>query len=207
VRAYASPLAAAAIVLGGLLWSGVAPFDRGVWLMEVSPVMVGITAMAWRWRRFPFTPLAVWLVALFSVIIAVGGHYTYALVPLGAWAQEAFELSRNHYDRVGHFLQGVTPAILARELLLRCTPLRCGKALFWVVASIALAVSAMYEILEWWSALAVDPEAGIAFLGSQGDTWDAQWDMALALTGAVCVQLLFGRLHDKQLAQLERGAA
>jgi putative membrane protein len=198
-----SPRAALLLMAAVLVWSGIGPAEPGVWAMEVCPVLVGGAAVLLRWRAFPLTPLAVWVVALFSVVICVGGHYTYALVPAGAWVQDAFDLSRNHYDRLGHFLQGVTPAVLARELLLRCTGLVRGKALFWSAASIALAISAMYEILEWWSALIVDPEAGIAFLGSQGDVWDAQWDMSLALGGAILVQLVFGRLHDRQLERID----
>jgi len=189
-------------VLAALVWSGVEPLERGVWWMEVAPVILGVGAIALCWRRFPWTPLSCLFISIFGVILCVGGHYTYAEVPLGHWAAETFDLSRNHYDRLGHFMQGVVPAIMGRELLLRCTPLRQGKAMFWVVASIALAISATYEILEWWTALLVDPDAGTAFLGSQGDVWDAQWDMALALLGALLVQLLFGRLHDRQLKQL-----
>lgn len=187
-------------VLAVLIWSGIGPHERHVWWMEVAPVILGGGALLLRWRAFPWTPLSCWLVTAFSIVLCVGGHYTYALVPAGDWLRETFDLQRNHYDRLGHLLQGVIPAILAREMLLRCTPLRRGKALFWICTSIALAISAMYELIEWWAALLVDPDAGIAFLGSQGDVWDAQWDMALALSGALIVQLLCNRLHDRQLA-------
>jgi putative membrane protein len=196
------PRACTLLVVVVLVWSRVGCAIPHVWLMETVPVMVGGGAMLLGWRRFPWTPLAVLLVTLFSVVLCVGGHWTYAHVPLGEWLREAFDLQRNHYDRIGHFLQGVVPALMARELLLRCTPLRPGKALFWIVASIALAISATYELLEWWTALLAAPDAGAAFLGSQGDEWDAQWDMALAGGGALLVQLLFGRLHDRQLALL-----
>jgi putative membrane protein len=190
------------LVVAVLAWSRIGCAIPRVWLMETLPVMVGGGAMLLRWRAFPWTPLAAAHVTLFSIVLCVGGHWTYAHVPLGEWLREAFDLQRNHYDRIGHFLQGVVPALLARELLLRCTPLRPGKALFWVVASIALAISATYELIEWWAVLVEDPVAGPAFLGSQGDVWDAQWDMALALSGALLVQVLFARWHDRQLARL-----
>jgi len=192
------------LVIAVLIWSGIEPNDRQIWIMETLPVALFGGAMLLLWRRFPWTPLACVLTTIFALILCLGGHYTYEFVPLGNWIREAFGLERNHYDRIGHFFQGITPAILARELIVRCTPLRSGKALFWIVTSIALAISASYELIEWWAALLTDPDAGIAFLGSQGDEWDAQWDMALALGGAIGVLLLFGRLHDRQLAKLPR---
>jgi putative membrane protein len=170
--------------------------------MEIAPVILGGAAIIVCWRRFPWTPISTLLITLFAIVLCVGGHYTYAAVPLGDWFRDTFELSRNHYDRLGHFMQGVIPAMMARELLLRRTGLVRGKALFWVVASIALAISAFYELIEWWTALLVDPESGTAFLGSQGDVWDAQWDMALALSGAILAQIIFGRLQDRQLERL-----
>jgi putative membrane protein len=190
------------LVLAVLILSGISPHARGVWALEVLPAALGLGLMALYWHRFPWTSLAVSLACVFGVVLCVGGHYTYALVPLGEWAQEAFDLSRNHYDRLGHFLQGVVPALLARELLLRCTGLRPGKTLFWVCVAVAMAISAAYEIFEWWTAVLVAPEAGAAFLGSQGDVWDAQWDMFLAQCGAIVAQLLFARLHDRQLRKL-----
>ncbi|MHC4845693.1 MAG: DUF2238 domain-containing protein [Planctomycetota bacterium] len=192
------------LVTAALVWSGIGPHDRQIWVMETLPVMLFGGAMLLLWWRFPWTALACVLTTIFALILCLGGHYTYEHVPLGNWMREVFGFERNHYDRLGHFFQGVTPAILARELIVRCTPLQRGKALFWIVASIALAISASYELIEWWAAIITDPEAGIAFLGSQGDEWDAQWDMALALGGALVVQLLFARLHDRQLATLQR---
>jgi putative membrane protein len=189
-------------VLGVLVWSGIGPRARDIWLLETLPPMFGLAAMVLLWRRFPWTPLAVSLSCLFGVVLCVGGHYTYTHVPLGEWARDAFGLSRNHYDRLGHFLQGVIPALLARELLLRRTGLAPGKALFWVCVCIALAVSAAHEVFEWWTAVLAAPEAGAAFLGSQGDPWDAQWDMFAAQCGALVVLLLFGRMHDRQLRAL-----
>ncbi len=186
------------------VWSGIGPQLREVWAMETLPVVVGLVVVVWRWRAFPWTDLATALMTVFAVVLLVGGHYTYALAPLGEWLRTNLDLQRNPYDRIGHFLQGVVPGLLARELLLRCTPLRPGKALFWVVASVALACSAFYELTEWWTAVLVAPEAGIAYLGAQGDIWDAQWDMACALMGVLVVQLLCSRLHDRQLAALAR---
>ena len=139
------------------------------------------------------------------MILAVGGHWTYARVPLGLWMQEAFGLARNHYDRLGHFAQGFVPAVAVREILLRRTPLRQGGWLFFLVFSVCLAISAGYEFVEWWSAL-VAGGAATAFLGTQGDVWDTQWDMLLAAFGAVAAQLALGRIHDRQLTRLGRPA-
>ena len=185
-----------------LAWSGIAPKDRAVWLMEVFPAMAGGVALVLTGRRFPLTPLIYRLIFVFCLVLFVGGKYTYAEVPVGFWVQELFHLKRNHFDRLGHFLQGVIPAILTREMLIRCTPLRPGKALFWICSSVALAVSACYELIEWQSAIWTAPEQGTAFLGTQGDEWDAQKDMLMALIGSLFVQLVFGRIHDRQLAAL-----
>jgi putative membrane protein len=192
-------LAAGILVLA---WSGFAPKDRAVWLLEVFPAIAGAVALELTCRRFPMTPLAYRLVFFFSLILMVGGKYTYAEVPLGLWVKDLLHLQRNHFDRLGHFFQGVIPAILTREMLIRCTPLRPGKALFWICASVALAVSACYELVEWQSAIWTAPEQGTAFLGTQGDEWDAQKDMLTALLGSLTVQLGFGSVHDRQLAAL-----
>lgn len=191
-----------AITVGVLIWSAVSPRDRGVWWMEVAPLLLGGAALAATSRRFPLTPLAYRLIFLFGLILMVGGHYTYAEVPLGFWFKETFGLSRNHFDRLGHFFQGVVPALLAREFLIRRTPLRPGKALFWVCVSVAMAVSASYELIEWVAAIRTAPEQGTAFLGTQGDEWDAQKDMLMATLGALAVQFLFARVHDRELAAL-----
>jgi len=196
------PAALLAVGAAVLAWSGFAPKDRAVWLMEVFPAIAGGVALALTCRRFPMTPLTYRLIFVFSLVLMVGGKYTYAEVPIGFWARDLFHLSRNHFDRVGHFLQGVIPAILTREMLLRCTSLRPGKAVFWICTSVALAVSGAYEIIEWQSAIWTAPEQGTAFLGTQGDEWDAQKDMLMALIGSLTVQLAFGRLHDRQLASL-----
>ena len=188
-----------------LVYSGLDPVaDRMTWLLETLPVMLGLLILPLTYRRFPLTPLLYRLLAVHAVILIVGGHYTYAEVPLGNWLRDALELSRNHYDRLGHLAQGFIPAILAREILLRRSPLRAGGWLFFIVACICLAFSAFYEMIEWWTAL-ISAEAAEAFLGTQGDPWDTQWDMFLALIGALSSQLLLARRHDRQLAALAAG--
>lgn len=179
--------------------SGIDPVaDRLTWFLETAPVMIGIAILVPTHGRFPLTLLLYRLLALHAVILIVGGYYTYAEVPLFNWLRDAWELSRNHYDRIGHLAQGFIPAILAREILLRCSPLRPGRWLFFIVVCICLAFSAFYEMIEWWVALA-SKEAAESFLGTQGDPWDTQWDMSLALIGAVCSQLLLAHVHDRQL--------
>ncbi|MGH7287516.1 MAG: DUF2238 domain-containing protein, partial [Myxococcota bacterium] len=173
--------------------------DRTTWWLEVFPVLLGAPLLLATEKRFPLTPLLYCLLLVHAMILVIGGHYTYARVPLGFWVQDALELARNHYDRLGHFAQGFVPAILTRELLLRKTPLRPGPWLFFLVVCVCLAFSAFYELLEWWSAL-LGGEAATDFLGTQGDVWDTQWDMFLAGLGAVAAQLALARVHDAQLA-------
>ena len=189
------------LTLAVLAWSAVAPRDRFTWFLEVAPVLMGLPLLFLTGRAFPLTPMLYGFLALHGVILMVGGHYTYAEMPLFNWLRDAFELSRNHYDRVGHVAQGFVPALLAREILLRRSPLAPGKWLFFLVTSVCLAFSAFYELIEWWVAEASGDEA-VAFLATQGDVWDTQWDMFLALMGAVSSQLLLGRWHDRQLARL-----
>jgi putative membrane protein len=193
-----------ALGLGLLVLSGIGPHDRLTWLLEVAPILLGVPILVATYRRFPLTPLCYRLVFLHACILMLGGHYTYAEVPLGFWARDALGLARNHYDRVGHLAQGFIPAILAREVLLRCTPLRPGGWLFFLVTSVCLAFSALYELIEWWAAVALEAGA-TAFLGTQGDPWDTQWDMFLCLVGAVAAQLLLARRHDRELARLDSG--
>lgn len=181
-----------------LIWSGINPHERGTWWLEVGPVILGAPLLAATFRSFRLSPLLYRLLFIHAVILMVGGHYTYARVPAGFWVQELLELSRNHYDRLGHFAQGFIPAILAREILLRLTPLRRGKMLFYLVASVCLAFSAFYELTEWWAAVAWGDSAD-SFLGTQGDVWDTQWDMFLALLGALSAQLALGRIHDRSM--------
>ena len=202
-RTTTAPLALLLVVSLAFAWSGIRPHDRVTWWLEVLPVVVAVPiliATAW---RFPLTPLVYTLIALHCLILVLGGHYTYARVPLGFWMQDWFDLARNHYDRIGHFMQGFGPAMIARELLLRTSPLRPGRWLFAIVTLSILGVSAFYEFTEWWAALA-GGEAADAFLGTQGDPWDTQWDMFLAFCGAVTAQLLLAPLHDRQLAALAR---
>jgi putative membrane protein len=192
------------LVLAGLLLSGIGPKERVTWLLEVFPVLVGVPLLVLTRRRFPLTPLAYRLLALHAVVLMVGGHWTYADVPLGEWLKD-WTGGRNDYDKLGHFAQGFVPAILAREVLLRCTPLRRGRWLSVLVVSVCLAFSALYEMLEWWAAV-VGGSGADAFLGTQGYAFDTQSDMFCALVGAVAALLLLGRAHDRQLG-LERGAA
>lgn len=191
-------LALSAAVLALLLWSAIGPTDRMTWLMEVIWVLIGLPLLWLSYRRFPLTRLLYVLIALHCALLIVGGHYTYAQVPLGLWVQDWLDLARNHYDRLGHFTQGFVPAILARELLLRKTPLRPGGWLFYLVLAAALSFSAFFELIEWWAALIWGADAD-AFLATQGDVWDTQWDMFLALLGACAAQLLLARWHDREL--------
>jgi putative membrane protein len=190
-----------ALTLAALIASGVNPYDRLTWWLETLPVTIGLPLLMLTHRRFPLTPLVVRLLFVHGLILMLGGHYTYARVPAGFWAQEAFDLARNHYDRLGHLAQGFIPAMLTREILLRATPLRSGGWLFLLTSSVVLAFSACYEFVEWGTALALGGEAD-AFLATQGDVWDTQWDMFLALIGGVTAQLLLARLHNRQLARL-----
>ncbi|MEW5754712.1 MAG: DUF2238 domain-containing protein [Pseudomonadota bacterium] len=176
------------------------PADTLTWALETFPVMIGAPILIATYRRFPLTPLVYRLLTLHALILIVGGHYTYAQVPLGFWLQEVFDFSRNHYDRIGHFAQGFVPAMLAREILLRRSPLKPGKWLFFIVTCICLAISAFYEFIEWWTAL-LEGSAADAFLGTQGDVWDTQWDMFLAFVGAMSSQLMFAGAHDRAMAK------
>jgi putative membrane protein len=194
------------VVTVALVASGLRPHDRLTWLLEVAPVLIAAPLLIATQRSFPLTPLAYWLIAIHSLVLILGGHYTYARVPLGFWIQDWFDFSRNHYDRIGHLMQGFGPAIIARELLLRTSPLAPGKWLFTIVLFTILGVSATYEFIEWWAALASE-EASAAFLGTQGDPWDTQWDMFLAGCGAIAAQFLFGRVHDRQIAGVDPSAA
>jgi putative membrane protein len=195
------PLAWLVVVLAALAWSAVNPADRATWWAEALPVMIGVPILLATFRRHPLTPLLYGLIAMHAVILVVGARYTYAEVPLGFWMQDWFGFERNHYDRIGHFAQGFVPAILAREVLLRATPLRRGGWLFYLVLCVCLSFSAFYELIEWVAAEAAGQGAE-AFLGTQGDEWDAQKDMLLALVGAIAAQLLLARMHDRQLARV-----
>jgi putative membrane protein len=193
------------LLVGGLallVLSGVAPHDRFTWVLEVAPILLGVPILIATHRRFPLSPLLYRLLFVHACVLMVGGHYTYAEVPLGFWAEKALGLARNDYDRLGHFMQGFVPALLAREILVRATPLRPGGWLFTLVTAVALAISALYELIEWWTAVLTGAKAE-AFLATQGDPWDTQWDMFLALCGALVAQLLLARVQDRQLARGE----
>jgi putative membrane protein len=190
-----------AIGVIALIISGIHPYDRLTWLLEIFPILIAGPVLIVISPRFHFTPLACRLILLHCLILMIGGHYTYARVPLGFWVQDLFDFSRNHYDRLGHIAQGFIPAIVVREILLRRSPLRPGKWLFFLVASVCLAISACYEFIEWWTALLGGEDAD-AFLGTQGDVWDTQWDMFLALIGAILAQLSLARLHDRQIDKM-----
>jgi putative membrane protein len=194
------PLILLGLTAAILIWSGIGPYDRTTWWLEVAPVLAVAPILIFTWRRFPLTPLLYRLIFLHAVILMVGGHYTYARVPLGFWMQDLLDLSRNHYDRIGHIAQGFVPALAAREILLRTSPLRPGKWLFFLVTCVALAISAFYEFTEWWASLAGGAAAD-EFLATQGDIWDTQWDMFLALLGALGAQLSASRLHDRMLRE------
>ena len=174
--------------------------DRFTWVMENVPVWIGGMAIMLTWKKFPLSNLCLVLLAIHSLILAVGGHYTYAKVPLGDWVRDAFHLARNHYDRLGHLAQGFIPAILIREILVRKLGLRGGAAALLAIAC-SLAFSAFYELVEWWTALATG-EGATAFLGTQGDVWDTQWDMCLALIGSSAAMLLLPKWHDSSMAKL-----
>jgi putative membrane protein len=195
---YTSLLLAA--VLAVLVWSGIAPKDRLTWWMEVAPALIGLVVLFALRRRFRFTPLLQTLIALHMILLAVGGHYTYAVVPLGYWFSDLFHLGRNHYDRLGHLMQGFVPALIAREVILRGNIVRGrGWIVFFVICT-ALAISAVYELVEWIAAVIYGQNAD-AFLGGQGDVWDTQKDMACAFVGAICALVFLSRSQDLQLAK------
>lgn len=178
------------------------PAGRTSWALEVGPGVIGVAVLVGVYRRFPMSHFVYTCVFLHLLILVYGGYYTYALTPLGNWARNTFHLSRNHYDRVGHVALGVFPCFTIREVLLRRTPLVRGAWLFFLVISVVLAVAAFWELLEWWVTLVAAADVGQAFLGSQGDVWDAQWDMFLALLGAAAALPLLGRFHDASMARV-----
>ena len=186
------------LVVGALLLSLAIAHDRLTWLLETVWVMLALPLIAWKWKSVPLTRLLCWLLAAHALVLIHGGAYTYAQAPAGLWLQDLLHTARNPWDRVGHWMQGFVPAILARELLLRLTPLRRGGWLAYLVLAACLSFSAFFELIEWWSALAFGADAD-AFLATQGDPWDTQWDMFACLCGAIASLLLFSRLHDRQL--------
>ncbi|MGI9707791.1 DUF2238 domain-containing protein [Serratia marcescens] len=189
------------LLLAALIHSGISPYDRTTWLMEVAPVLIVLPLLWLTHRRYPLTPLLYTLIFFHALILIFGGMYSYARVPLGFEVQQWLGLGRNPYDKLGHFFQGLVPALAAREILLRGGYVQGGKMLGFVVCCIALAISALYELIEWWAALALGQGAD-EFLGTQGDPWDTQSDMFCALLGAICGLLLFGRWQERQIVRL-----
>lgn len=193
-----------AIFFSVLIWSGIHPKDYPTWTLEVAPAVIALIVLIVTRQKFRLTGLAYRLILAHSVILMIGGHYTYAEVPLFDWLKDAFNLERNDYDKVGHFVQGFTPAIIAREILIRNHVLLNIKWLNFLVVSICLAISASYELIEWCVAL-LSKQAAEAFLGTQGDIWDTQSDMACALLGAVLALVLLSRVHDRHIRRLMAG--
>src|SRR5438128_5671650 len=192
------------IALGALfVWSLIRPHDYFTWFLEVFPAIIGFVILAATWRRFPLTPLLYTLLIIHAAILIIGGHYTYAEVPLGYWMERVFGAARNDYDRIGHFAQGFVPAILAREILIRKNIVRSRGWLYFIIVCICLAISASYELLEWRVSVATGSK-GDAFLGTQGDIWDTQEDMATALVAAMIAPLTLGWLHDRQIDRADR---
>ncbi len=189
------------------VWSAIKPHDFFTWLLEVLPVIIALPILFFTYQKFPLTRLLYILILIHAIILMIGGHYTYALVPINElplfnWLKDAFDLDRNYYDRIGHFAQGFVPAMIAREILIRKNVVKNSAWLFFVVCCICLSISACYEFIEWWVAVAAGA-ASQDFLGTQGDVWDTQWDMLLALIGAVLAQILLRDLHDRQLLNLQ----
>jgi len=184
-----------------LVWSAVAPADSITWWMEVIPALLGLVILLLTRKRFPLTQLCYWLILVHAVILMVGGHYTYAEVPLGDWLQELTGGQRNNYDKLGHLAQGFIPAIIAREIMLRNHVVVVKGWLTFLVICIVLAFSALYELIEWWAAL-LSAEAAESFLGTQGYVWDTQSDMFWAMCGAILSLLLLSRIHDRQIRGL-----
>lgn len=191
----------AVVFFSVLIWSAINPKDYFIWILEVFPALAALVVLGLTRKRFPLTPLVYVLILTHSIILMVGGHYTYAEVPLFDGLRDSFGWSRNHYDKLGHLAQGFIPAMIAREILLRTSPLQAGKWLFTIVVCISLAISAFYELIEWWVAVAAGYNAE-AFLATQGYEWDTQSDMFHALLGAVLAQVSLARLQDRQLVRL-----
>ena len=190
------------VVLAALVWSGIAPYERGTWVLEVAPAVIAVPVLIRTRKRFPLTTLLYVLIAVHALVLIFGGAWTYARVPFGFWLQDLMHLGRNPYDKIGHFMQGLVPAMLAREILLRRAYLSSRPMAAFLSACVAMAISAFYELIEWWTALAAGGGA-TEFLGTQGDPWDTQSDMFFALIGAVVGVVLLARWHDRQMASLK----
>lgn len=197
-RQHAAMLAAYSAVL---LWSGVGVFDRLTWILEVTPALLALAIVAALWNRFRFTNLVLWLITLHCIVLMVGGKYSYAEMPLFNWLRDEFHLARNYYDRVGHFMQGFVPALVAREVLLRLGVIAKRAWTGPIALAIAVAFSAVYEFVEWWAAVALGDSAD-HFLGTQGDQWDTQWDMFMCTVGASLSLYMLGGTHDREMERL-----
>lgn len=197
------PLALLLLVIVLLAISGINPYERSTWWMETAPIFIAVPILVLSWGRFPLTPLLYALIALHAIILLTGGAYTYAKVPVGFWVQRTFDLSRNPYDKLGHFWQGLVPALVARELFIRHRIVRPGTWTSILGVTVALSVSLIYELIEWGAAVALGQGAD-AFLGTQGDVWDTQSDMGMALLGALFAVTFLSRLHNKQIAKIDR---
>lgn len=189
------------VFLAVFVWSAIAPKDPATWVLEVLPAAIGFVLVVWCFFRYPLTPLVYFLILVHAVILMVGGHYTYAEVPLFDWFRDWFDWDRNNYDKLGHLAQGFIPAMVAREVVIRLDVFSSRRWGAFFIVCFCLAVSAFYELIEWWVALLSD-EAAEAFLGTQGYVWDTQSDMAWALSGAILALILLGRVHDRQLQAL-----
>jgi putative membrane protein len=191
------------IIIAGLIFSGIEPFERTTWILEVFPVVIGVPLLLWFDNKHKVTMLLFVLITLHCLVLMYGGAYSYARAPLGFWLQDILHFARNPYDRIGHFMQGFVPAILAREVLLRSAKIQSRRYLFFLCVSVCLAFSAFYELIEWTAALILGQGAD-EFLGTQGDQWDTQWDMFMALVGALSALILLSRMHDKQIKTLTK---
>ena len=185
------------------VWSMIHPKDLFTWFLEVFPAIVGVVVIVQTYSRFKFTTFVYTLILIHTIILMIGGHYTYAEMPLFNWIRDIFGLSRNYYDRLGHFAQGFIPALISREILIRKSVLKRGKMLFFIVVCICLAISASYELIEWGVAKATGTAAD-AFLGTQGDVWDTQWDMFMALIGSITALSMFSNAHDRYIRGIEK---
>ena len=188
--------------LAVLIWSGIGPKDYPTWALEVSPAVAGALILWFTRKRFPLTPLTYTLILVHCIILMVGGHYTYAEVPAGEWLRDLVDGTRNNYDKLGHFAQGFVPAVIAREIVIRLAVFNAAHWRNFFIVALCLAISAFYELVEWWVAL-LSEEAAESFLGTQGYAWDTQSDMAWALAGAVLALVLLGRWHDRQLQEYD----
>lgn len=198
-------LTATGLLLLALAYSFIAPYDRLTWFMETAPIFIVLPILVATYRRFPLTPLLYVLIFVHALVLMLGGHYTYARVPLGDWIEHALSLGRNPYDKIGHFMQGFVPYLVTREILLRGNFVTSRKMSVFLSIAVVMLISSFYELIEWWSALALGQGAD-EFLGTQGDPWDTQSDMFFAFMGACIAMLTMTRLHDSQMQRMNHGA-